>query len=538
MKSKHIYSWIEFYKNYFLNQEIFPNRYNAIFYFILKICNFRLDKKIAFIPCGKFAEEFTKKYKNPNFYFFDEIEKDIDNFHFLDNNKTLEKMDYIFILTKKHEDAILKKIPHKISKKFIKIGNIVEEAEFQKYLDKNISNFSFLKFIICLKNSYQSPLSILVKNDEKLLFVRQNCYSDVKDKVNIISNTLNARTIYESNEMSSPKVNNDCIKSRLIDIIVVFLQNYRKKKEIIFFIPIVMDGYGLTYILKQKFSKVKMISNFTDYIYDLCKYEYRSFLSENYNWDMKYTEAEYFFAHKIMHTKIVDAIIHRHGNSDTSWTKRYKSANKFFPPYLNTYPKKQSELKEKKSLVFIGTVHSAKYDSELFSCIFLEDLFKVFIKEGFKIDLYYSKGYEKQAEEYTRKIDSKYFRAIKGMPLDELLPKINGKYTWGLMLNDLSKDEKNINTNYKYTIPTKIYTYMSINLPILSYSSKNDCTIELIETSGIGKVLNEQDLKNLSGAIEVLDIEIFEKNIKEFNMHNNLNTQKKHLESFIKGNLH
>ena len=283
---------------------------------------------------------------------------------------------------------------------------------------------------------------------------------------------------------------------------------------------------------------VKMISNFTDYIYELCKYEYRNLLSENYNWGIKYTEAEYFFANEIMNKKIADIIIHRHGDSDTSWTKQYKSPNIFFPPYLNTYSKNENNSSNKKSLVFIGTVHSAKYDSELFSCIFLEDIFKMFIKQGFKIDLYYSKGYDNQVKEYTKKIDSKSFRAIKGMPLDELLPKINGKYSWGLLLNDLNKDVDNINTNYKYTIPTKIYTYMSINLPILSYSSRNDCTIELIKINGIGKVLKEKDFANLSEAIEVLDIDFFEKNIEEFNKYNNLNNQRKNLESFIRGNLY
>ena len=523
MIKNHIQAWLEHYKNLVLHQEIFPNRYHAFFYELSLLCRFRLDKKIAFVPCGQFVIEFQKYFNNPNFYFFDDIQKNIGSFYFLSEIALLERMDYIVIASQKHESTILEKLPKKLYPKVICFGALVENDDFQKELHINITSFEFLKFLICLKKSYQTPLNALLASHKNILFVRQNNYSDVKDKVSIVAQTLGSKAVHENSTVQSPKAGQE-IQSRLLDMLVFFLANYQKK-HFIFFIPIVMDGYGLTYILKTKFLHVRVIANFTDYIYDLCGYDFRQLLAQNYGWSLAYAEAEYAFADVLVHQNIVDGIVHRHGDIEGSWCHKYKSPHLFFPPYQEIYPQKERINANQKRLVFIGSIHSTEYDSRLFSSIFLEDLFISLIEQGFSVDLYYSQGYKSRAEAYVRVICSKLFKIIEGRPLNELLPMINGQYDWGLLLNDLSKDIESINTNYKYTIPSKIYTYTSIHLPILSHSSMNDATTRLIESSGIGKVLDIKSLSSLSKIINDKNKKEYKKNIIKLKKQKHLSSQ-------------
>lgn len=528
---KHIKAWLEHYQSFVLHQEIFPNRYHAFFYELCLLCGFRLDKKIAFIPCGHFVMEFQKRFHSPNFYFFDDVQKELASFHFLHESALLERMDYIVIATQTYETAILEKLPKELHAKVVKLGALVERVDFQKELHASISSFEFLKFLICLKKSYQTPLEEMLANQHSVLCVRQNNYSDVKDKVSIIAACLACEVVYENNTLQAPQMQQG-IQSRLLDLLVVFLKHYRTK-QFIFFIPIVMDGYGLTYVMKKKFLHVKVIANFTDYIDDLCRYEFRALLAQNYGWSLAYTEAEYAFADALVHQSIVDGIVHRHGDAKGSWSHVYQSPHLFFPPYQKSYPKIANHRREKKRLVFIGTIHAAEYDSELFSTIFLEDLFKKFIQCGFSIDLYYSKGYENRALAYRQKLGTPSFTIIEGEPLESLLPKINGKYDWGLVLNDLSKDTKQINTNYRYTIPTKIYTYASIHLPIWVCSSDFDCTVEIVAKHGIGKVLRENDVTQLYQGVSDDAYWKIVDNIETFNRTHNLKSKAIDLQQFI-----
>jgi|GEM_PF-5940822 len=532
---KHIQAWLEHYQSFVLHQEIFPNRYHAFFYELCLLCGFRLDKKIAFIPCGHFVMEFQKRFHSPNFYFFDDVQKELASFHFLHESALLERMDYIVIATQTYESAILEKLPKGLRAKVVRLGALVERVDFQKELHVSISSFEFLKFLICLKKSYQTPLEGMLATQHSVLFVRQNNYSDVKDKVSIIATCLACEVVYENNALQAPQ-RQQGIQSRLLDMLVVFLKYYRTK-QFIFFIPIVMDGYGLTYVMKKKFLHVKVIANFTDYIDDLCRYEFRALLAQNYGWSLAYTEAEYAFADALVHQKIVDGIVHRHGDAKGSWSHVYQSPQLFFPPYQKSYPKIANHRHAKKRLVFIGTIHSAEYDSELFSTVFLEDIFNKFIQCGFSIDLYYSKGYENRALAYRQKLNTPSFTIIEGEPLESLLPKINGKYDWGLVLNDLSKGTKLINTNYRYTIPTKIYTYASIHLPIIYCGYDSNAMSLLIQQNGIGINIQGDDFVQTIQTIQTQSYETLVENLDTFNAKNALEQNKVFLETFCHNNL-
>ncbi|XPV68872.1 MAG: hypothetical protein ACNI25_16425 [Halarcobacter sp.] len=456
----------------------------------------------------------------------------MDNFYLFDSNKFYE-MDYIIITSKKFEKIIIEKIPKNLYFKVYKFGDFVELDRFDNLIHKTISNYQFLKFLIFFKNFHRSNIQSLVDKNKRIMFVRQNYYSDVNDKVNIIKDVLDCNVIVENNQVNkSIKVNYGHINSRLKDITILFLKLKRNEKAIIFFIPIIMDGYGLSYCLKKHFKNVQMILNMTDYIWHLCSYKYRELLAFNHNWSLDYVESEYYFAKLIQSQHIVDVIIHRHGELPFSWAKNYQTPNLYFPPYQRQYSLKPTVSNGKK-LLFIGTIHSKNYDNKLYSSIFLEELFKKFIDKGFSIDLYYSKGYEQHALAYSKYINSDKFKTFEGKSLDILLPEINGIYDWGLILNDLSKDIEKINQNLLYTIPTKIFTYAAINLPILYIGDEKDCSKYLIEAAGIGKVING-DLNNLSHIINDTGINVIKDNIVTFNKHNNLISKKDKLEAFIR----
>lgn len=530
-EKRHLHAWLTNFKEHFLAQEIYPNRYLALYFEILRHCHFNRKTRIGLIPCELFSVEFSRLFKNSNFHFFNNRRRDVDNFSFIDDHEALASMDTIFLFTDENKEEVLKQLPPSILEKVVHLGALIESLDFQPYIRKKITNWQFLKFLTFLKEDYKTSLSLLLQKGDEVLFVRQNYYSDVQDKVCIVATTLGKRVVVEDNSVDKP-IQKEFIHSRLLDIVVLFLKNRHRKKSM-FFIPILRDGYGLTYVLKRKFFSTKVISNFTDYIYDLCRYDKRELIAESYQWSLPYTDAEYYFADKIVNSEVVDAIIHRHGDAPESWSNVFRSPSLFFPPYQNQY-KRVEKKKPGNKLVFIGAVHSAKYDSDLFKNMFLEKCFKALIDKGFTVDLYYPRGYEIHAKAYTESIKSNRFTIRKGKPLEDLLLSIHGQYDWGLLLTDFHQIKEKINVNYRYTIPTKIYTYLGIYLPILCYIDDSSCFTELITRHGLGRVITKKDLISDNFNVSENEYQVIINNIYTYNCKYNLKKQTYKLVDFLK----
>jgi hypothetical protein len=80
---------------------------------------------------------------------------------------------------------------------------------------------------------------------------------------------------------------------------------------------------------------------------------------------------------------------------------------------------------------------------------------------------------------------------------------------------------------------TKNYTYLEAGLPILVNDEYSYCK-ELVEKNSIGIAVKSKDLRNIDQILKSVDIYNLKKNVKKFNVKNNLFEKYNELSSFYK----
>ena len=78
---------------------------------------------------------------------------------------------------------------------------------------------------------------------------------------------------------------------------------------------------------------------------------------------------------------------------------------------------------------------------------------------------------------------------------------------------------------------TKNYTYLEAGLPILVNDEYSYCK-ELVEKNSIGIAVKSKDLRNIDRILKNIDIYNLKKNVKKFNVKNNLFEKYNELSSF------
>ena len=78
---------------------------------------------------------------------------------------------------------------------------------------------------------------------------------------------------------------------------------------------------------------------------------------------------------------------------------------------------------------------------------------------------------------------------------------------------------------------TKNYTYLEAGLPILVNDEYSYCK-ELVEKNSIGIAVKSKDLRNIDHILKKVDINSLKKNVKKFNVKNNLFEKYNELSAF------
>jgi hypothetical protein len=85
--------------------------------------------------------------------------------------------------------------------------------------------------------------------------------------------------------------------------------------------------------------------------------------------------------------------------------------------------------------------------------------------------------------------------------------------------------------SYKGAMGTKNYTYLEAGLPILVNNEYSYCK-ELVEKNNIGIAVKSEDLRNINEILENVDINNLKKNVRKFNVKNNLYKKFSELSAF------
>ena len=481
--------------------------------------NFNETDTIGLVPAGEYSKKVAAHIKNKNLFFLDENEQLIDEKKIfnLKDIKKLKQFDYIIITSYTYHKILEKKLLSSGVKKE-KIFNFGEnvflnEIDIQNFFPIYTKNYLTKKgFNIYEKFIYD------IQNSKKIILFIGPYFYDIYEKIRILKKNsnnfvvwcrLDASYLYNYNETYDfYELNN------LIDIIVLFKKyNLEFKISVITIHPI--SYYNLVYSIRYFLPRVKIIPYIYDWLNLFCPYEHKGLYKKYRNLTDDEVNEEYKSLDKIIEGKNIDGIIYKDGNEYFSLLKNFPKPKLFFPAvkskkiFMSISKKQRNNLNK---IIFIGSLISKNIVlPTLFKDAILFNTFEQVLKQGFTIDVYYAKNTESVTNEYKKFFKNyKNFSVKKGDLLENLFPKIVGKYGWGWMIYD--DDYAIIKEHINYTLPSKIFAYLALGAPIIVMDDFKQ-SAELIRKYNIGIVINRNEIGNVSEIIKRVNYEKMLENI-------------------------
>ncbi len=516
-----------------------------IFPFILNFCsiddiNFKyifekiLQKKVdnlCIIPCGYYTDlllpflknKFKKiilvdNFKKGNLYGIPIIDESQ-----LDNLLSYEKIDAFFIScitpslieyfsNKYYPSLTSEEIVKFFLKKdlLIKIDDLIDylffkESEYKKFLTPLA--FELLKYEF--NNTSNLNLSEKININKPTIVFISSFFFDIYEKIEILKKYINANYIWiRENKSEYYKQNDDILNCSLLELLIIIKQ--LSLKNVLFIIVLPISNYNLAAFIKDRFPEVKVINYIYDFLNIFCPYEYKELYKQTTNYPSILVESEYFFLEKFLKGEIIDGLLYKDGGEDFYLLKMCKIPKLFFPTVKSKKIYLTSKFNKLDKIIFLGTLYSPTYHNELFSDVFLFDVFEKVLKQNFKIDVYYVKleyiinEYKNYFKNYSN------IRFIKGKPLDILFQEIDLDYGFGWMIYD--DDFKIVKKHTEIILPSKIFAYLALGVPIIVTSDLYK-SAEFIEKYKIGIVINRKEINKLKEIIMKIDYNKLKQNV-------------------------
>lgn len=367
-----------------------------------------------------------------------------------------------------------------------------------------------------------------------------NAFSETVAKAMAISKELDYKIVWMVSEVQGMMRRG---KRLLADTATILnAVNQRKnRRNVIFFMVHAITSYSTPYRIRQVMpdADFKVISFIYDFVNLLCPFEHRH-LWHQYNLKGadepgllggRKVEEEYESVAKLCRGEGIDALMYKDSGPDFPLLKESKALTSWQPPVL---PTKLNVAPPSPSIgnriTYIGTLVpkvSHGREAGLFEDIMLADLFKEVSDQGFQIDCYCMKIHPLLAEEYDKKFPDRRVSLQHGKLVGQLLPTIQGRYRWGWMLYEFNQPV--IMEHVKVTIPTKLFTYLALGVPIL-VSEEMEAAAKLISDWGIGVVFSRDEIKDVNRKLADVDYPQLLKNIEKARKHWCL---EKHMGRFI-----
>lgn len=206
--------------------------------------------------------------------------------------------------------------------------------------------------------------------------------------------------------------------------------------------------------------------------------------------------------------KMCDAIMH--GDFGPNWpylTSKPIPCGSFFMPRScpGSLYQKPPPLDVENRCIYIGTVVDKKRFAQqdlLFSETHIENLFEKICNSGYKIDLFTLVPRKEVVDVFREKFPHNKVRIHQGMILKNLLPIVAGRFRFGLMLYEHTTDITEAHD--AVSLPTKLFTYLAIGVPIL-VSSRLKAVSRFVKENNCGIVFERGEECDVESKIKKYD---------------------------------
>jgi hypothetical protein len=144
----------------------------------------------------------------------------------------------------------------------------------------------------------------------------------------------------------------------------------------------------------------------------------------------------------------------------------------------------------------------------VFADIFMERIFDRVVAQGYQIHCFQSINDELTKKEIIPTYKARYpngeVRVFEGAPLTYLLPRAAGRYRWGFMLYEFPQPA--ILPHVKVTIPTKVWTYLALGVPIV-VCEEFEAVARFVREHGVGVVVKRSEIDHLRALLDGADYE-------------------------------
>lgn len=381
-----------------------------------------------------------------------------------------------------------------------------------------------------------------VETNKPLLVFWGSYYSDLIYKINLSQEITGTQILWVRPDVNPKESLQSDIHVALPNEALTFLRHHFTPDQLTFFILHDNMHFTLPLLLKKIFPGARIISYVYSWLNLFCPYLHKEKIAFHYHWHDTFTDSEYLGVRSIIEGTSVDGVIYKDGGEDFYLLANTPVPKLFLPTYQakETFqtPPAPSIPPIPNKLVFIGTLFPAStvvsehFFQDIFQDMFLINMFKRLSDCGLHIDAYDYKGPDIVLDEYRIFFAPDHkVNIYRGKILGELLPKIAGRYHWGLMLHD--DDYRIIKEHTKITLPSKMFTYTSLGIPIL-ISAELEFAAEYVRQHKIGIIIQKEDLNNVADIMDRADYPQLIENVIAFRREHDLEQSRTLLAEFLK----
>ena len=414
------------------------------------------------------------------------------------------------------------------------------QKEFQKQLNKsgNLTKF-YENSNLSIKNFIEN-VNLETKKNKTIVYITDKCYPSLSRQAEFMKKNGYKTFLISMDSLSQQNL--EMIIGSFDNIIqnLSFFPTLGKVLNSItpnfFHVQCWMWQYSLGKFVIQKNIKSKVISDF----YDITG------MYANHN-DLNMVFPKFIIKQDFDCEKFIfensDGIIHRYKQSVLNeYAKKYKKKGKIlefqqYPVEIVDSKNKLNKKNQSYKFVFCGILiapDDQTQPKELFNSAGLHYTFKKILENNHEIGVFLPLSYSQQKYKWLFDLKQQFLEKLniyKFLPIKELIKEISN-YDFGINFQKFDiKKTKVSKYTYNGGMGTKNYTYLEAGLPII-INKEYKYHDELVSKNKIGISLMSKDLDNLNFLINKANIKELKKNVRKFNIKNNLYKKGKELLSF------
>ena len=242
--------------------------------------------------------------------------------------------------------------------------------------------------------------------------------------------------------------------------------------------------------------------------------EKRDLWKQYHNDDGTKARVEYEALAKIRRGETADALLYKDYGPDWPYLKDVPIP-KFWIPQAVPEDMYQDPPPEDvwESFLYVGTIVpkcTHRRPANVFEDIMLEGIFDEVSRQGIPIHAYVLNPHPDVIQEYKQLFPDGRVRLFRGDVTQLLVPRVAGRYRWGWALYHYP--EPMVMPLVKTTLPTKLFTYLAIGIPIV-VSAEMKATCRIVKQYNCGVIVTQEEIPRVAEILRKADYKALQEGV-------------------------